>query len=119
VNPYTILEVPPGADNATVTRAMATALKARKHPPQVLAEAQRMLLSPERRMLADFMLPLLPAPHRLGVPPEPPLPPELPPWPHEDYAELARAAGEAIARDVAEAQAVADTPVPLDAGATP
>lgn len=117
MNPYTILDVTPGADNATVARAMASAMKARKHPPQVLAEAQRMLLSAERRLLADFLLPVLPAPHRLAVPPEPPLPPALPPWPQENHAELARAAREAIARDTAEAQAVADTPVPLDAGA--
>lgn len=106
MNPYHILNVPPGADNATVARAMAAAMKARKHSAQVLAEAQRTLLSPERRLIADFMLPVLPLPHRLLVPPEPPPPGELPAWPTENFDELARTASARTAEDLAEAEKV-------------
>ena len=119
MNPYAILGVPPGADSATVARAMAAAMKARRHPPQVLAEAQRVLLSAERRLLADFLLPVLPAPRRLVVPPEPGPPPALPPWPHEDLGALLAATRAAVALDEAAAAAVADAPLPPDTGAMP
>ncbi|MEB3196145.1 MAG: hypothetical protein VKP62_02980 [Candidatus Sericytochromatia bacterium] len=106
MNPYTILDIPPGADNATVAKAMASAMKARRYPAHILADAQRTLLSSERRLLADFLLPVLPAPRRLAIPVEPPLPPTLPAWPHENLDELVRATEAAIARDLALSQAV-------------
>jgi hypothetical protein len=58
MNPYEVLNVPPGADNAAIVRAMAQALQARRHDAATLAEAQRALLTPERRLLADFCLPV-------------------------------------------------------------
>lgn len=119
MNPYHVLDVAPGADNATVVRAMATAMKARKYPAHVLAEAQRTLLSPERRLVADFLLPALPVPRRFSVPPEPSVPGELPEWPYEDFDALARAATALAAQDLAEAEAAMNAPAPDLSGVQP
>lgn len=63
-NPYEVLGVPMTASNQEIAAAMASAIKAKKYPPQVIAEAQRTLLDPQRRLLANFFLPMLPTVHR-------------------------------------------------------
>ncbi len=63
-DPYEVLGVNPGASNAEIGAAMARAMKARQFDARVIAEAQRTLLDPDRRLLADFMRPVLPEVHR-------------------------------------------------------
>jgi hypothetical protein len=63
-DPYEILDIVPGASSAEIAASMARAMKARKHDARVIAEAQRTLLDPVRRALADFMRPVLPEVHR-------------------------------------------------------
>lgn len=59
-NPYALLDLPRTASRAEIATAMARALKERKHPPTAIAEAQRTLMNPEKRAVADFLLPSLP-----------------------------------------------------------
>jgi hypothetical protein len=63
-DPYEVLDVSPGASNQEISAAMARAMKARRHDPRTIAEAQRTLLDPDRRLLADFLRPVLPEVHR-------------------------------------------------------
>lgn len=63
-NPYHVLDVSPAASREEIVKAMASAMKARKFPPKVIAEAQKCLMSQERRLQADFLLPVLPSVQR-------------------------------------------------------
>jgi hypothetical protein len=106
MNPYEILDVPPGSDNGTIVKAAARALKERRHAPGTLAAAQRALLEPSQRAFADFTLPVMPVPKRLKVPPEPPEPGPLPTWPPEDFVVLASQLEAEIKADELEAAAI-------------
>jgi hypothetical protein len=112
MNPYEILGVAPGSDNGTVVKAVARALKERRHDAGTLAAAQRALLDPSQRTFADFTLPVLPVPKRLRVPPEPPEPEPLPAWPPEDFAVLASQLEAELEADRLEAAAIAASQPP-------
>lgn len=63
-NPYEVLDLPLTASNQEIAGAVAPAIRAKKHSPQVIAAAQRTLLDPQRRLQANFFLPILPTVHR-------------------------------------------------------
>lgn len=65
-NPYEVLGVPQAASKAEIVAAMASAMKAKRYPVKVIAEAQKVLLDPEKRLLADFLRPFLPVPQRFN-----------------------------------------------------
>lgn len=59
-NPYNILGISPSASKAEITRAGAMAMRRRQHPLDVIAKAQRSLMRPEERIIADYLRPILP-----------------------------------------------------------
>ncbi|MEH2194632.1 MAG: molecular chaperone DnaJ [Nostoc sp.] len=60
-NPYDILGVSPAASKAEIAKAVAVAMKQKKHPVDIIAKAQKSLLKPEERIIADYLRPILPA----------------------------------------------------------
>lgn len=65
VNPYTVLGVSRSASIAEITRAMAEAMKRKQFPVDVIAKAQKSLINPQKRILADYLSPILPVIERL------------------------------------------------------
>ncbi|MBD2386405.1 molecular chaperone DnaJ [Cylindrospermum sp. FACHB-282] len=59
-NPYDILGVSPAASKAEITKALATAMKRKQYPVAVIAKAQKSLMKPEERIIADYLRPILP-----------------------------------------------------------
>ncbi|MHC5598217.1 MAG: molecular chaperone DnaJ [Nostoc sp.] len=59
-NPYNILGVSPAASKAEIAKAVAVAMKQKKHPVDIIAKAQKSLLKPEERIIADYLRPILP-----------------------------------------------------------
>ncbi|MEH1766785.1 MAG: molecular chaperone DnaJ [Nostoc sp.] len=59
-NPYDILGVSPAASKAEIAKAVAMAMKQKKHPMDIIAKAQKSLLKPEERIIADYLRPILP-----------------------------------------------------------
>jgi hypothetical protein len=59
-NPYDILGVSPAASKAEIAKAVAVAMKQKKHPVDIIAKAQKSLLKPEERIIADYLRPILP-----------------------------------------------------------
>ncbi|MBD2204734.1 molecular chaperone DnaJ [Calothrix sp. FACHB-1219] len=59
-NPYDILGVTPVASKAEITKAVALAMKRKQYPVDVIAKAQKSLMKPEERILADYLRPILP-----------------------------------------------------------
>ncbi|MDZ8032572.1 molecular chaperone DnaJ [Nostoc sp. DedSLP04] len=59
-NPYDILGVSPAASKAEIAKAVAMAMKQKKHPVDIIAKAQKSLLKPEERIIADYLRPILP-----------------------------------------------------------
>ncbi|MEH2112599.1 molecular chaperone DnaJ [Nostoc sp.] len=59
-NPYDILGVSPAASKAEIAKAVAMAIKQKKHPVDIIAKAQKSLLKPEERIIADYLHPILP-----------------------------------------------------------
>lgn len=59
-NPYDILGVSPSASKAEIAKAVAVAMKHKKHPVDIIAKAQKSLLKPEERIIADYLRPILP-----------------------------------------------------------
>ncbi|MBG1266688.1 molecular chaperone DnaJ [Nostoc sp. WHI] len=59
-NPYDILSVSPAASKAEIAKAVAVAMKQKKHPVDIIAKAQKSLLKPEERIIADYLRPILP-----------------------------------------------------------
>lgn len=59
-NPYEILGVSPAASKAEITKAVAAAMKRKQYPVDVIAKAQKSLMKPEERIIADYLLPILP-----------------------------------------------------------
>jgi hypothetical protein len=120
MNPYEILGLPPGADNGAVVRALATALRQGRHDGATLAGAQRALLTPDGRRLADFCLPALPTPVPLIKRSEHPAPEPFDPPRLERFERLAAQLAAEIAADEAEAAAwVASTGGAEVAGVSP
>ena len=59
-NPYDILGVSPAASKAEIAKAVAMAMKQKKHPVDIIAKDQKSLLKPEERIIADYLRPILP-----------------------------------------------------------
>lgn len=59
-NPYNILGVSPAASRAEIVRAVAVAMRSRQYPVDIIAKAQRSLMKPEERIIADYLRPILP-----------------------------------------------------------
>lgn len=60
-NPYDILGVSQAASKAEISKAMATAMKQKQFPVEVIAKAQKSLMKAEERIIADYLRPILPA----------------------------------------------------------
>lgn len=59
-NPYDILSVSPAASKAEIIKAVAVAMKQKQYPVDVIARAQKSLMKPEERIIADYFRPILP-----------------------------------------------------------
>ncbi|MCT7952230.1 J domain-containing protein [Ancylothrix sp. C2] len=59
-NPYDILGVSPAASKAEITKAMGLAMKRKEYPLQEIAAAQKSLLDSQKRIIADYLRPILP-----------------------------------------------------------
>jgi hypothetical protein len=59
-NPYDILGISQSASKAEITKAVATAMKRKQYPVDVIAKAQKSLMKGEERIIADYLLPILP-----------------------------------------------------------
>ena len=59
-NPYDILGLTPASSKAEITKAMAVAMKQKAYPIDAIAKAQKALMKPEERLVADFLRPILP-----------------------------------------------------------
>lgn len=59
-NPYDILGVSPAASKGEIAKAVAMAMKQKKYPVDIIAKAQKSLLKPEERIIADYLRPILP-----------------------------------------------------------
>jgi hypothetical protein len=60
-NPYNILGVSQAASKTEITQAVALAMKRKQYPVNVIAKAQKSLMKPEERIIADYLLPILPS----------------------------------------------------------
>ncbi|MBD2354915.1 molecular chaperone DnaJ [Tolypothrix sp. FACHB-123] len=59
-NPYDILGVTPASSKAEITKAVAVAMKRKQYPVDAIAKAQKSLMKPEERIIADYLRPILP-----------------------------------------------------------
>ncbi|MEA5592828.1 molecular chaperone DnaJ [Rivularia sp. UHCC 0363] len=59
-NPYLILGVSQAASKAEITKAVAAAMKSKQYPVDVIAKAQRSLMKPKERIIADYLCTILP-----------------------------------------------------------
>jgi len=59
-NPYDILGLTSASSKAEITKAMAVAMKQKVYPIDAIAKAQKSLMKPEERLVADFLRPILP-----------------------------------------------------------
>ena len=60
-NPYDILGVSQAASKAEITKAVASAMKRKQYPVDVIAKAQKSLMTPSERIIADYLRPILPS----------------------------------------------------------
>lgn len=58
-NPYKVLGLSQDANATEIAKAQIPALKARKHTPKEITEAQATLRKPASRLAADFTFPIL------------------------------------------------------------
>ncbi|HEY9702851.1 MAG TPA: hypothetical protein V6C58_10410, partial [Allocoleopsis sp.] len=59
-NPYDILNVSQAASKAEILAAKVAAIKQKQYPLSVIADAEKKLLKPKERILADYLRPILP-----------------------------------------------------------
>lgn len=59
-NPYDILGISQAASKAEITKAVAVAMKRKQYPVDVIAKAQKSLMKPQDRIIADYLRPILP-----------------------------------------------------------
>lgn len=59
-NPYDILNITTQASKGEIIKAVNVAMKQKKYPVKVIAEAQKILMNPQKRALADYLRPLIP-----------------------------------------------------------
>lgn len=64
-NPYDVLGISQAASKAEITKAVAMAMKRKQYPVKVIADAQKSLMNPKKRLLADYLRPVLPTVKRL------------------------------------------------------
>lgn len=55
MNPFKILDVRPGASGKEIIRAVALAMREKKHPGKELAMAQKLLLDPASAAAQEFI----------------------------------------------------------------
>ncbi len=60
INPYEILGVSQAASKTEIAKAVAVAMKQKQYPVDVIAKAQKSLMKPEERIIADYLRPILP-----------------------------------------------------------
>lgn len=60
LNPYHILDVSQAASKAEITKAVGAAMKRKEYSVQAIAEAQKSLLDSKKRIIADYLRPILP-----------------------------------------------------------
>ncbi|MGK7874387.1 MAG: hypothetical protein AB4426_14060 [Xenococcaceae cyanobacterium] len=58
LNPYEILDVSQAASKAEIVKAVTVAMKLKRHPVKVIAEAQKSLMDSRKRLLADYLRPI-------------------------------------------------------------
>lgn len=108
MNPFEVLDVGWDADKAALVKAQARALKARKHAPQVIAEAFRALMDEDARVLAAFIQTQWGRAEPVVLPVVPEQEPEpLPPYPDVPFQELLAELDRKIAEDEAAAARIA------------
>lgn len=56
-NPYSVLEVPQNATKSEIIKGKMFAMKSRKHSLQEIQLAEKQLLYPSKRLIADYMFP--------------------------------------------------------------
>ncbi|WP_353928984.1 molecular chaperone DnaJ [Okeanomitos corallinicola TIOX110] len=59
-NPYDILGLSQAASKVEITQAVAVAIQRKQYPVDVIAKAQKSLMKPEERTIADYLRPILP-----------------------------------------------------------
>jgi len=59
-NPYNILGLTRAVSKKEIVMAKMTAMKKKQYPLNMIAEAEKALLDPQKRIIADFLLPVLP-----------------------------------------------------------
>ena len=59
-NPYEILGVSQAASKAEIIKAVAMAMKRKQYSVNQIAKAQKILMNPEERIIADYLCPILP-----------------------------------------------------------
>jgi hypothetical protein len=64
LNPYDILGVSRSASNAEIAKAVANAIKLRQYPANVIAQAQKNLLNAQKRLVSDYLCPIIPIAER-------------------------------------------------------
>ena len=57
INPYKILEISQNADKKEIIKGKMLAMKKRKYSLQEIQLAEKQLLNPSKRLIADFMFP--------------------------------------------------------------
>ena len=64
INPYAVLGLSRSVSTAEITKAMGEAMKRKQFPIDVIAKAQKSLMNPQKRILADYLYPILPVVQR-------------------------------------------------------
>lgn len=59
-NPYEVLGVSQSVSNTEITKAFTKAMKEKKYPVDVIAQARKTLMNTEERIMADYLRPNLP-----------------------------------------------------------
>lgn len=59
-NPYWILGLSQAATRSEIIKAQMAAMKKKQYPVKVISEAQKALMNNDKRLLADFLLPIIP-----------------------------------------------------------
>ncbi len=59
-NPYDILDLSPTVSKAEIAKAVAVAMKRKKYSVDAIAKAQKSLMKPNERIIADYLRPILP-----------------------------------------------------------
>lgn len=58
-NPYNILGVDRSASKGDIVKSVPLAMKQKRYPIKVIASTQKILLDPEKRLIADYLYPVL------------------------------------------------------------